>query len=389
MNSLKLVSYARLCTQIGAAKETKEIINSISELQKNISFEKFCISNDLCNKNSKKNVYGLPLGHIIPALIDRLDFLFPHGSRVVNEGLVDYLLYMSLNNEPCIILSSMLSFKSFSKNKANSGLNIFYAKNSFDFYSVVSSESRKWDVKPKKGEYKYLSKYNDIIDLIDCFIVLTEADSKYLIEQKGIPKHNILLPKMGVDASLFEDVFHTNIKKISTSKDTGCFIFGFMGGALLRKGLLYVLEAWNVINTSNKLIIAGISTNEIKYLENRYPNIKNVVFKGHVNNLDFFSEIDYYLSPSLAEGQARATLEAIASGVHVIATKRGASEVPNKFYYQISEDCIKDTLSQFFLSPPPFKKATIISARQYIMENRKFSDFGHEIASFVDKFIES
>jgi glycosyltransferase involved in cell wall biosynthesis len=108
------------------------------------------------------------------------------------------------------------------------------------------------------------------------------------------------------------------------------FTVGVMGGSPLRKGYLYLLQAWEKLALPNaKLLIRSgdlLEYPELKALINRQSNIE---FVGYVPNLsDFYGRCDAFVLPSVDDGFGMALFEAMAHGVPCVATKNcGSSEL--------------------------------------------------------------
>lgn len=97
---------------------------------------------------------------------------------------------------------------------------------------------------------------------------------------------------------------------------------GYVGQIILRKGLLYLLEAVKGLGRSVELHVVGYISDEMKDLIlpyrdlfHYYPAIDN----DKIN--DFYNSIDIFVLPTLEEGLALVLCEAIAAGVPVITTE--------------------------------------------------------------------
>jgi glycosyltransferase involved in cell wall biosynthesis len=152
-------------------------------------------------------------------------------------------------------------------------------------------------------------------------IILSPSD----YSRRSFPEH---LRKKVVLAPLF------GRSKVSprTPKPAGSsFVLGVVGGGPLRKGYLYLLQAWKElglpkarlkIRTSNEIYTYPV----LKQLVSDQPNVSVV---GYVPDISaFYGECDAFILPSVDDGFGMSLFEALANGVPSIATRNcGASEL--------------------------------------------------------------
>lgn len=106
------------------------------------------------------------------------------------------------------------------------------------------------------------------------------------------------------------------------------FIVLFVGEMLLRKGIKYILEAWDKFSHDNcELWFVGHVSDEVADLINNYQkkfsNIK--CFGKQTDVAPFFQKASVFVFPSLDEGSAKVTYEAMASGLPCIFTENSGS----------------------------------------------------------------
>jgi len=109
------------------------------------------------------------------------------------------------------------------------------------------------------------------------------------------------------------------------------FTFGTVGGQPLRKGFLYLLQAWERLRLPNARLLlrtdARLDNSPVlRELLRRLPNVKIV---GYVKDMgDFYRRCDAFVFPTLDDGFGMALVEAMASGLPAIATTHcGAAEL--------------------------------------------------------------
>jgi glycosyltransferase involved in cell wall biosynthesis len=109
------------------------------------------------------------------------------------------------------------------------------------------------------------------------------------------------------------------------------FVLGVVGGGPLRKGFLYLLQAWKElalphaqlkIRTSNEIFKYPV----LKQLLGDQPTVSVVGYIADINT--FYDDCDAFILPSVDDGFGLSLIEAIARGVPSIATRNcGASEL--------------------------------------------------------------
>jgi glycosyltransferase involved in cell wall biosynthesis len=108
-------------------------------------------------------------------------------------------------------------------------------------------------------------------------------------------------------------------------------VFGYASRMVLSKGHHYLIEAFNILRKKRdncKLLLVGgpLWPEEITHMENlkklmlRYGLEDKVIFTGHQNNiLQFYQLMDVFVMPSMHEGTANVMLEAITTGLPILA----------------------------------------------------------------------
>ena len=134
------------------------------------------------------------------------------------------------------------------------------------------------------------------------------------------------------------------------------FTVGVVGGNPLRKGYLYLAQAWKELGWTDARLLMRTSERSV----GEYPVIANLVkeqptisFVNYVPNIaDFFFDCDAFILPSIDDGFGMAFFEALGHGVPSIATRNcGSSEqvTPDKDFLLIdafSVEAIKESLTR-------------------------------------------
>lgn len=129
-------------------------------------------------------------------------------------------------------------------------------------------------------------------------------------------------------------------------------VYVFAGNVNYRKGIPYLLAAWQKANLPNaELVICGRVYKEIS-LEIKKYHFDNVVFTGFVKVSDYLRAGQVFVFPSLMEGSAKAVYEAMGYGLPVITTPNAGSVVKDGdtgFVIPIADvDVLADKIRYFY-----------------------------------------
>lgn len=116
------------------------------------------------------------------------------------------------------------------------------------------------------------------------------------------------------------------------TSQTDTFIVGVVAGSLLRKGLRYLIQAWNELKLPNSKLRLKCSVGELKSAPQLWREIEatpNIEIVGYMNDLeDFYRGCDLFCLPSVDDGFGMVVFEAIACGCPVLVTKNvGAADI--------------------------------------------------------------
>lgn len=160
-----------------------------------------------------------------------------------------------------------------------------------------------------------------------CSAEATEADlvlapSAYVeltLVAHGVDPPRIVRMPFGVDVERF--------RPAGTCDATGLFRVLFVGRLSQRKGIRYLLEAFATLGLRGvELMLVG-GVEDARALEAYQGCFRHVSHVSHGEVHRLFQEADVFVYPSLHEGSALATYEALASGLPVITTFNSGSVV--------------------------------------------------------------
>ncbi|MEW6570342.1 MAG: glycosyltransferase family 4 protein [Nitrospirota bacterium] len=250
-----------------------------------------------------------------------LFFLPRHLYRPLRKGFLDYVtskivlkgcnIFHGWNNQ---------AFKSIKAAKKIGARTILECGSTHAFFrkKILQEEFQKFGIKNvKPPEYAQKSSLEEI-SLSD-FIFLPSDFAKKTFIEAGIEGKKIFVINRGVNL----DRFKPGKKKNKNFKVL------YVGRVSLRKGVLYLLKAWRRLNLRDaELLLVGSIDAGIKHLLSEYMDIANITFKGFLKDPSIaYQGATIFVFPSLEEGSAKVTYEAMASALPVITTENSGSVV--------------------------------------------------------------
>lgn len=170
-------------------------------------------------------------------------------------------------------------------------------------------------------DQKLVDKEVQEYELADYIFVPSEFVKRTFIE-KGFKKNKIIKIPYGVDLNKF----------YPKKKTDNIFRYIYVGTLSIRKGILYILEAFSELNLPNtELLLIGHINDEIKPLIEKYKRNKKIKFLGHIDQdylVNFYNKSDVFVISSIEDGFAMVILQALACGLPVICSENsGGSEL--------------------------------------------------------------
>ena len=170
-------------------------------------------------------------------------------------------------------------------------------------------------------------------------IVNSKLSKNGILKFYPVPEKRIKVIHNGVDAERFnplnKEKYRTEIRKRHNLSDND-FVILYVGSGFKRKGVSYLIEAVasignDSINKSRiKLLIVGKDRLwPYKRLAAKADIDKNIIFVDYASETEkYYAASDIFALPTFFDPFANVTLEAMASGIPVITTrKNGASEI--------------------------------------------------------------
>jgi alpha-maltose-1-phosphate synthase len=150
------------------------------------------------------------------------------------------------------------------------------------------------------------------------------APSDYVVTclvEAGVPEHRIRKIPYGVDPESF--------RREAAPRTDDLFRAVFVGRIGRRKGVSDLLEAWRRLGLKrSELLLVGEADEEGRRLLKRYKGLYRFVGAHPKHEVHrFFAQSDVFVFPSLAEGSALVTYEALASELPLVTTPNSGSVV--------------------------------------------------------------
>jgi glycosyltransferase involved in cell wall biosynthesis len=200
------------------------------------------------------------------------------------------------------------------------------------------------------------------IESADELIVLSSFQRR-TFEEEGVATHRLHLVPLGVDIEMFRPLPRTS---------GGPFTIGFVGQVTQRKGVSYLLEAFEALrHIGMRLLVVGRPVGPRdpwlrSGVEHRPPVARSTL-------AEVYAEMDVVVLPSLIEGFGLTALEAMACGIPVIVSE-------NTF----GSDIVIDGENGYVV---PIRDATAISERieRLLNDDARRSEMGANARAAAEK----
>ena len=196
---------------------------------------------------------------------------------------------------------------------------------------LLQEEYARWKIPfPRDDVHPWMKKidhaYRDEVvapgefELADTVIVQSEYGLRSFLEE-GFPSDRIVVLPRAVDLGEYAE---------GEGKDRDRFRVLFVGMVCLRKGFLDLARAWRELALpGGELLVVGQVHEEVVPLLEPYRLDPTIRFFGHVSGgaARFYGQADAFALPSILEGSAKTTYEAMAAGLPVVTTLNAGSVV--------------------------------------------------------------
>jgi len=185
---------------------------------------------------------------------------------------------------------------------------------------MLQTEASRWGLPEEFPELHWRCVSQDL-DAADHILVNSGFVRDTLMAGRRIPADQITILTLGLDLARFAPA------PVASSKPEPFRIL-FAGEIGLRKGVLYLLQAWEKLNLPDaELILIGTVVD----IETRLAQIKAkfrlLPILPHAELIPHYQNASVFVFPSLMEGSARVIQEAMACGLPIITTPNSGSIV--------------------------------------------------------------
>lgn len=163
-------------------------------------------------------------------------------------------------------------------------------------------------------------------------ITVSESSKKEIIETLGIDENKITVTYESIDER-FSNPQKGNLKEVLKKYNIDRDYIFYIGGLEEYKNVRNLIEAYSQLSRKEKLVIGGKTEGQGLGARSSYPELINlikskglydwVIFTGFIEDQDLpllYSEAKVFVYPSLYEGFGIPPLEALKSGVPVVAS---------------------------------------------------------------------
>jgi glycosyltransferase involved in cell wall biosynthesis len=180
--------------------------------------------------------------------------------------------------------------------------------------NLVESEYRKYGIDAPICHPWHT--YMDIAEYEEADYILIPSD---FVEESflnmGFERDQLVKIPFGVDTDVFQP---------ADPPDT--FRAIFVGQVSLRKGVQYLLPAWAELDIDAELLVVGPVKSNAEFLKERYADNDSIRFLGRRSDVpELMQSSSVFLFPSIEEGSALVTYEAMAAGIPQIVTFNSGS----------------------------------------------------------------
>ena len=177
-----------------------------------------------------------------------------------------------------------------------------------------------WLYKRRLWPYQFAIRYCKKV------VSVSKATARFLIDERGVPEKKVMIIPYGVNLDQYNTSDDGSEKRKSIGLKKDDLVVGMVGRLVPQKGHVYLIEAAEtVVKTfpDVKFVLAGDGElhEELVAKAKKHGVDKNFVFLGFRHDVDeLLSTFDIFTLPSLYEGLPNVVLEAMASGLPIVAT---------------------------------------------------------------------
>lgn len=296
----------------------------IDKLKTYKNYKTYSISRDILKRDKSTLTYGLfknvpgILNYIRVNLFDNFNHKF-YDVKIFEFFVLFYLKFIKIRSFDIVHLweVSPKIIKYLMKRKCKIVLDVPMAPHGYR-KKIANQFLLKYS---KLADEKIISDEKFCYESVDVIITPSVFVKNEILEYGINPKKIKVIP-FGVRVDNFKKKFNYLSEGIN---------FCIAGALTYRKGMKYLLEAWESgLFKNDKLHLCGKIPLRIKKEINSMKHNYNIIMPGFVNTYEYFKKCDVYLFPSLMEGSSKSIYEAMNRSMPIICTKESGSIVDDK-----------------------------------------------------------
>lgn len=153
-------------------------------------------------------------------------------------------------------------------------------------------------------------------------ILVPYHELKEHLQEQGV-RTEVTTARLGVDIDVFNPTIDKRSSKEKLHLDPDKRVIGYVGRISKEKNIHLLLEAFQKIEDQENITLLMVGDGPEKQTK-ELKQLKNCKVTGFVHNVqDYLKAMDIFVMPSLTETTSLATLEAMSTGIPVIATRVG------------------------------------------------------------------
>jgi len=188
---------------------------------------------------------------------------------------------------------------------------------------LLTEEAESLGVRFVRSADTFVERCIEEYSLADLIVLPSRYTMRSFIEH-GFPESKICLISLGPN-------FEPSSQKIPREHKE-MFTLGVIAGSVLRKGLRYLVKAWNDLNLANAVLKLKCPIDELQKVPVLWKAIQSnpsIEIVGYMRSLEeFYRGCDLFCLPSVDDGFGMVVFEAIACGCPVLVTNNvGAADI--------------------------------------------------------------
>ena len=324
-----------------------------------------------------KIIYFIPLFANIFTAITKISL--PSFAMEFSVKIFDF--FSSLYMRKSDILHVWSSFGLYSIKKAKKNGTIIFVEKSCphpNFQNkLLDEEARFLEIERRVYSDSFTQRVIEEFELADKIVVCSTYTLNSFLDN-GIKKEKLY--NVALDANF------TPKRSYDRNYNKDELIIGLVGGNILRKGFIYILQAWKELKIPNAKLLLKTSKNDLMQIPKIWDLVEgddSIEIIGYLNDMeDFYERCDIFVLPSIDEGFGMVVFEALGCSLPVIITKNvGAGDfiTDGKEGYIIdirSPEQIKEKI-EFLHNNRDIAKKMSINAKK-LFDNYKIRDDNYE-----------